>query len=64
MKLKFCNQHMNPRRNLNGNTRILSIVIEDPRDDLNIDDMGDMMRAALLAMGYAPDSVDELIAPR
>lgn len=40
------------------------IVIEHPHDDLDINEMADMMRAALLAQGYDPETVNEIIEPR
>ena len=42
--------------------RIVSII--EPGDDKSMDEMADMIRAALLAWGFQPDSVDELIEPR
>ena len=41
-----------------------SVSIIEPKDAQSIDEMADMIRAALLAWGFQPDSVDELIKPR
>lgn len=37
-----------------------TIVIIHPADDLTIEEVGGLMRNALLAWGYHPENVDEL----
>lgn len=36
------------------------VVIEHPYDDIDIIELGEMLRAALLAKGYHPDNVNDL----
>ena len=38
-----------------------SVAISHPSDDLSIDEMTNLLRAALLAWGYQPDTVDSLM---
>lgn len=39
--------------------RINTVTIENPADDLDVDGMCDLFRAALLAMEFHPDAVKE-----
>jgi len=40
------------------------VSLEVPGDELNINDVGDLVRAALLAWGFGETSVDKLITIR
>ena len=40
------------------------VTLEVPNDELNINEAGDLVRAALLAWGFGEISVDELITIR
>ena len=38
--------------------------VDDPSDDLDIQEVADLIRSLLLAWGYHPENVNELIEPR
>lgn len=40
------------------------VVIETTSDDEGIEELGDLLRAALLAWGFHHENVDDLIPPR
>lgn len=37
------------------------VVIESATDDLTLSDVAELLRAALIAYGFHPDNVDELL---
>ena len=45
------------------NSQQQSVIIEIPSDGLDIYDVADLLRAALLAWSFGPASVDEILPP-
>ena len=41
-----------------------SVTVTDPSDGLDIDEVGSLIRSLLLAWGFHPENVNELIEPR
>lgn len=40
------------------------VVVEYPNEEINLWDLGELLRGALVAWGFQPKNVDELIGPR
>lgn len=62
--MKLTLEPTNDQRDKLPDAKHLTITVQHPDDDLAVDDLADMVRGILLAAGYSPGCVDELIEPR
>jgi len=53
-----------PTHKGNGPDAQRRVTVEQPHDDMTLDDALDLVAAALKAYGYADESVNEAIPPR